>query len=249
MNRKQIVWIITIAFFIGALGNIVLGRFVFPYLGSNVRILSFLSKLSSTSPIVVNRTEQVQLTEGVNLTDLVKQAGNTVVSIYDTRNNFLGNGLVVTSDGLIFTSDAILKGQTKVKVMTNDGKSFAGLARAKDPRSALVALTIEANNLPVAQFEDAGSMEAGQRVIYVGRSNAPFLHFAKTGFVTQNLANLKAKPSQLSTDVTVTSDLYGGPIVNLSGHVVGMVLGSQNIISEDLQAVLSTYLASGKITR
>jgi S1-C subfamily serine protease len=200
--------------------------------------------------VVINRREEIRLNEGANLVDLIKQTGNIVVSIYDNSNNFLGNGVITTSDGVIFTSDSILRGQIKVKVIINNGKSFNGLARAKDPKSSLVILTIVANNLPVIQMDDAANLEAGQRVIYVGRSNKAFEHFAATGFVTQDLANLGTKPKQLSTDVNVTPDMYGGVIINLSGHAVGMVLdGSSNIISENLRIDLSSYLASGKISR
>jgi S1-C subfamily serine protease len=247
MSRKQIIYIILIAFFVGALGSIVLGRFALPYL-SKFPGLSWLSKLTTTSPIVINRSEVVQLNDGANLQDLIKQTGNITVSILDANNNFLGNGIIVTADGLIFTSDSILRGLTKVKVVTNDGKIFEGLARAKDPKSALVIVSIESNNLPVAQFESAANMDPGQRIIYLGRGNVAFQHFARTGFVTQNLANQTQIAKQLSTDVATTADLIGGPIINLSGHVVAMALdGNQNIISENLQTALASYLANGKI--
>ncbi|MEJ0020962.1 MAG: trypsin-like peptidase domain-containing protein [Candidatus Doudnabacteria bacterium] len=246
--RKQIIWVIIIAFFVGALGSIAIGRFAIPYLAT-FNGMSFLNKLSSNSQLVINRTQEIQLNEGANLVDLIKQAGNITVSIYDQSDNFLGNGVIATSDGVIFTSDSILLGQTKVKVVTNDGKNFDGLARAKDPKSTLVILTITANDLPVVQLDDAANMEAGQRVIYVGRSNAPFQHLAVTGFVTQKMSNLVDKAEQVSTDVTVKPDLYGGPIINLSGHAIGITLGAgDNIISENLRTDLGEYLATGKLT-
>lgn len=249
MNRKMVIWVIVIAFFVGALGSLALGRFAIPYL-ANVTGWSFLNKLSSTSPIVINRTQQVLINEGANLVDLIKQAGNTTVSILDANNNFLGNGVIATADGVIFTSDSIIHGRPNLKVVTNDGKSFPAQARAKDPKSQLVVLTIQASNLPVAQFDDASSLEAGQRVLVVGRSNAAYQHLALTGFVTQSLANLGTAPKQLSIGLTFTPDVYGGPIVNLSGHVAGLVLdNNQNIISENLKNDLNSYLSTGKITQ
>jgi len=84
----------------------------------------------------------------------------------------------------------------------------------------------------------------------VGRSNAPYQHVALTGFVTQSLANLATVPKQLSIGISLTSDVVGGPIVNLSGHVVGLVLdGNQNIISENLKSDLSAYLSTGKLSQ
>ena len=121
MTKKQITWIILSAFFIGGIGGVFMGRFFIPYIAS-VTGISSLNKLVTTSPIVVTRTQEVQLNEGVNIIDLVKQAGNSTVSIYDPANNFLGNGVIVSSDGLIFTSNTILGKQTSVTVVTNDGQ-------------------------------------------------------------------------------------------------------------------------------
>src|SRR3989344_5020849 len=109
MNRKQLTIIILIAFFVGALGSILLGRFTLPYL-SRYQGLSWLSKLSTTSPIVINRREEVHLNEGANLIDLAKQAGNYTVSFYKgvlPNYKFVGNGIIMSSDGLIFTTKEV----------------------------------------------------------------------------------------------------------------------------------------------
>lgn len=245
MTKKQLFITILVAFFVGAIGSLLLGHFALPYL-SNFRGLSWLSKLTTTSPIVINRSEQIQLNEGVNLIDLIKTSGNFTVSIYGTKDNFLGNGLIVTSDGLILVPQNIIGAQTQLSVVINDGKKFPATVKSKDSKNGLAILGISAQGLPIAQFDDAKDLEPGHRVIYLGRGNAKFEREAIPGFVTQSLANqLGAK--QISSDAVLTPDYFGGPIFNLSGHVVGLVVnGTQNIISEDLKPALSEYLSTTK---
>jgi serine protease Do len=259
MNKKQLAIIVLIAFFVGALGSIVIIRFTIPYLAT-FKNLSFLNKLSSSSPIVINRTQQVQLNEGVNLIDLIKQTGNLTVSIYSkTDPQFLGNGVLITSDGVIFTVNSVVNGQTEVTVVLTDGTSYTGLVRAADPKGELMIVTIPAKNLPVAQFQEGSALEVGQRLLTVGASRTPYAHKFATGFVIQTLANatsanqvfLSEKLDEtIDTDMQASADLSGSPVATLNGRVVGLV-GSkgQVILSEDMQTALSSYLSLGKITR
>lgn len=242
MIRKHIIYIILIAFFVGALGSIVISRFALPYLAT-FKGLSGLNRLSSASPIVINRTEQVQLNEGVNLIDLIKQAGNITVTIYGPNNNFLGNGLIATTDGLILTSSDILQKLSQFVVVTNDGQKFQATRSDRVSLKGLAILTIKAFGLATGQFDNASSLQPGHRVIILGRGNVKFEHEATSGIVTQSLAN-QLDNKQIASDAALSADYFGGPIINLSGHVVGLVVNSsRNIIAEDLQDALNKYLA------
>lgn len=245
MDKKLILVIILISFFIGAAGSIAIGRFAIPYLAT-YPALSGIDRLATTSPIIINRREQVQLNEGVNLIDLIKQAGNVKVGIFDAKNNFLGNGIIVTSDGLIMTPTSVLRGQTQVSVTTADGQIFPAVIKSQEPATNLTLMSIPATGLATAQFEEAAKLSAGQRVIYLGRSNTKFEHQAVAGLVTQSLAN-QLSTKQVSSDAVFTPDYFGGPIVNLSGKVTGLVVNNtENIIGEDLQTALNAYLTTNK---
>lgn len=241
MNRKQITITVLIAFLVGAFGSVVFTHFIFPPL-SGVRGFGWLKSLVSSAPIIINRTQEVQFTEGVDLADLVKQAGNITVSIYDPKNNFLGNGIIATSDGLIMTTLDAVRQFSEVGVMTSDGQKFTGTQAAVDPKTRLALFKIPATGLPAAQFDNAATLEPGRRVLYIGRGNVKFEHEVLIGYVTQSLSN-QLDQSQVSTDIAAGADFVGGPIVNLSGHVVGLsIASSKNIVSETLQQALSNYL-------
>lgn len=264
MNRKQLIIVILVAFFVGAFGSIVLGRFAIPYLAS-FKHLSFLNRISSSSPIVINRKEVVQLNDGANLIDLAKQASNITVSFYsmDTNPVFLGNGCIMTSDGLIFSTKGVIGTRTQVRVALTNGEIYKALVRALDPKSDIVALTVEKKDLNPASFAQSLDLGVGQRVITVGESNRPFIRSFATGFVTNTVLNTTTQLGRtfstevlegtFETDAAIDSGRFAGsPIINLDGNLSGMVSGTSPvkiILAENLQTALSSYLAGGKITR
>jgi len=252
MTRKQIIYLIIIIFFVGAIGSIVVNRFILSWIG--------LGKWATTAPIVINRKEVVQLNEGANLVDLAKQAGNITVGIYTKDNQtFLGNGIIISGDGLILTTSAIVQNQPKVIVVINDGKNFEGLVRAQDPKSPMVIVSIEAKNLAQAQFADATNAQVGQRILGAGKSNREFNSNFVTGFVTNSVLNdgslsflydSEVLNETFGADAHFSADMIGGPVLNLDGKVVGMSLpNNQFLLSEEMQTGLSSYLSIGKITR
>lgn len=258
MNGKSWIKVILVALIVGGIGSILLGRFLIPYLATFPG-LSGLNKLVSNSPIIVNRREEVQLNEGINLMELTRQSGNVTVNILSNEGNFLGNGIVISSDGMIFTTEQVVKDQKEVRVVFNNGQVLQGLVRAADPKSDLLVVTANAQGLAVAQLEDAKNLQAGQRVFTLGRSNEEFVHKFATGFVTNPISNSvnfelvrnsEVFSEQLGTDIEYDAEMVGGPVFNLQGRVVGMVSGAnQYILAENMQTALSVYLGTGKITR
>ena len=129
----------------------------------------------------------------------------------------------------------------------SDGLKFVGEVKFRDPKTNIAIFKISANNLSTAQFEEAANLETAQRLIYLGRSNVKFEHEAITGFVTQSLANQLGTTKQIFSDAQLSADYSGGPIINLSGRVVGMTLeNGKTITAEDLQTLLTNYLNQNK---
>lgn len=264
MNRKQLISVTLIAFFVGAVGSIAVSRFLIPYTAS-VTGWQALNKLVTSSPIVVNRREEIFLNDGVNLIELAKQAGNFTVTLYskDANPTFLGNGIILTSDGLIFTSKTILAGKTELVVLTNNGNSYKASVRAVDPKSDLAAITINEKNLNTPTFASSLDLQVGQRVLTIGESNTAFTRSFMQGYVINSATNYKSSlwrtystevlEDFFETDAAINTGRFAGsPLINLEGKLVGMVTASaaQKIVTaENLQTALASYLADGKIVR
>jgi S1-C subfamily serine protease len=262
MSRRQWIYLVSVAFFVGALGSIILGRFVIPKVASLTGWES-LNKLVSNAPIVINRTTEVRLNEGVNLIELAKQASGITVSLYKTTNqppSYAGLGTIMTSDGLIFSSRTTIGSDTKLTAVLNDGKSYEALVRATDPKSDLVVLTIPAQGLSVATFGKSTEMQSGQRVVVPGIANRQFEREFNSGFITNTVSNNKYLGQTFSserlgdvfgTDLSLKANYGGAPVVNLDGRLVAMVVNDRNelMIAENLQTALASYLENGKIVR
>jgi serine protease Do len=259
MTRKQILYVILAAFLVGTLGNIFFNRLVFPRL-STVKGFSWVGKLQSSSPIVISRREEVRLNEGVNLIELTKQAQTVVVSIYSkSTQKFLGNGIIITSDGVVFTTKEVLAGNNDVIVVNNEGAIYQGLVRAMDPKSPLAAVTVVGRDMPTAQFYDSKNMQTAQRIFALGKTTEEFTREFATGMVTKTLnnniedrtLNSDAFETTITTDAKLSADFVGGPVVNLQGLIIGVVINAngQILTAEAIDGAVRTYLAGGKITR
>lgn len=262
MTSKQSVKIILIAFFVGALGSIVVERFLIPQI-SSITGWESLNRLVTNSPIVINRTTEVQLNEGVNMIELGKQVSGITVSIYDgepSREMFRGLGIIMSSDGLIFTSKSVIRDNTEVIVVLSDGRKFRGLPRAADPKSDLAVLTIEASGLATANFVSSLDLKAGQRVLSLGITNRQFERELNSGLVTNSVMNNKyldqwfhseKLSDSFSTELGSRINYAGAPLVDFEGRLAAMMLGTSNemIVAENLQTALASYLQTGKIIR
>lgn len=260
MKRNNWFWLILLILILGGIGGVLFGRFLIPAL-SNVPGFSWAQKLESNNPVIINRREEVQLNEGANILELVRQASTYTVSLYSQTPNikFLGNGIITSADGMVVVSRASLGNATSINVVTNDGTNYTGLVRAMDPRSELAVVTVTAKNLTFAQFADASNLQASQRLLFVGRSNDSFTHKFASGFVTDTVANTpsldhvfssESFENTIQSDAKLSADFVGGPVVNLDGRVVGMVNSSMGIlIGENLQTAVSSFLQNGKIVR
>jgi S1-C subfamily serine protease len=262
MTYKSIIVIVLIAFVVGSIGSIFFDRVLIPYLAT-LPGLSDLRSLQTDSPLIINRREVTEIEEGVNLTELTKQAQSFIVSIYagsgaDLR--LLGSGIILTSDGLIFTSSGVVGSNVEVTVVANDGKVFPGVVRALDRKSEIAAVTVVGNNLGQAQFDDAEELLIGQRVVGLGKTTKEFTRLFASGMITRTVDNRINFEQVYSSEQTAESfdhstglgpDFIGGPIINSDGRVVGLVANGTGkmITSESLNQALNSYLQTGKIIR
>lgn len=260
MTRKQISYVIILALVFGAVGDVVFDRLIIPQ-ASRVKGLEWLARYASNSPIVITKREEVVLNEGANFIELAKQVANSTASLYQTSNlSFLGNGIILSSDGLILTTKSVVGNLNELLVVLTNGARFTGLVRALDPKSDLAVLTIQAEKLTVLPFSDAAKMEPGQKILSVGQLNKEFSRDFASGFVTRGVGGNKGFFEVFSSeflhesffmDLQLNRGFVGSPVINLEGKLIGMV-GSENgkvIISENIQTALSSYLASGKVIR
>ena len=140
------------------------------------------------------------------------------------RQQGLGSGFIIDSDGTIITNNHVVDGAEKVVVTLADGKSFDAKVLGKDPKSDIAILKINVKqNLPAATLGDSDQLEVGEWVIAIGNSFG-LDHTVTTGIVSAKGRHIGAGPydSFIQTDASINPGNSGGPLVNLRGEVVGI---------------------------
>jgi serine protease Do len=140
-----------------------------------------------------------------------------------------GSGVLWSSDGLIVTNAHVARGP-RAQITLWDGREFAAEVAARDARSDLAALRIDAPDLPVAASRDSSEVRAGEIALAVGNPLG-FLGALTTG-VVHGVGPLRGLGSRhwVQSDVRLAPGNSGGPLTDAEGHVIGinsMVAGRQ----------------------
>jgi serine protease Do len=142
----------------------------------------------------------------------------------ELRQNSLGSGLIISSDGYIFTNNHVVAKADKIKVKLANGKEYDAEVKGKDPNTDLALIKIKPEgDLPCVKFGDSDKLRVGDWVFAIGN---PFGldHTVTAGIVSAKGRVIGAGPYDnfIQTDASINPGNSGGPLFNLDGEVVGI---------------------------
>jgi S1-C subfamily serine protease len=180
--------------------------------------------------------------EEENTIALFKQARSAVVHLNLTRSqsaeapggssDTVATGFVIDRDGNILTNYHVVEHTNHIDVYLPNGRRAVARLLGTAPLLDLAVLQvdlIEEDGIVPLLFGNSDSLEVGQKVILVG--NAMALHNSLTVGVlsAMNRTLAGAAPdlsgSLLQTDAAINPGNSGGPVLDSSGHVIGVALG------------------------
>jgi serine protease Do len=140
-----------------------------------------------------------------------------------------GSGVIVDPQGYILTNDHVISGADRIKVRFHDGSESPGKVIGSDRETDLAVVKVDpVAPMIAARFGDSEKIRVGDWVLAVG---SPF-GFDQT--VTAGIISAKERDSKevyknkttfqyfLQTDAAVNHGNSGGPLINLSGEVIGI---------------------------
>ena len=169
-----------------------------------------------------------------SISQVVEEQGKAVlvVSILGLGDSqqVAGSGFVVRTDGVVLTNYHVIEGAQAVTVKLPDGREFRaqGLL-GSDPELDVAVLKIEANGLPTIPLGDSDQVKVGQRVITIGNPLGVLEYTVSDGIISairlddDPAAKLK---KYLQITAPVSQGNSGGPLLNLSGQVIGIVFAN-----------------------
>lgn len=133
----------------------------------------------------------------------------TVAIAIDDQGHFLASALTVKGD------------PTSILLVTQDGRRVVATVVARDQARQLVLLkagqSVAVPPLPLSDVEPI----VGQTVVAIGRHSAGQSPAISTGVLSATGRNWGLA---LQTDARVSSAFYGGPLVDLRGRVLGVIV-------------------------
>lgn len=140
-----------------------------------------------------------------------------------------GSGIIFElgeSDGsaLVLVNQHVIQGASRVDVIVNDSTTYPGNIRGVDTARDLAVLRICCGEgFKVLPFGDASKLKAGEELIAIGYP----LDFEDEATVTSGIVSAVRYESDtdrwvIQTDTALNPGNSGGPLLILSGEVVGI---------------------------
>lgn len=162
------------------------------------------------SVVSINTTSQA----GVNIFDQPVQAASS------------GSGFILSSDGYILTNYHVVQDASSVHVTTYGGDTFQAQVIGGDADYDIAVLKVSASGLQRAVLGNSDTLNVGDRMLAIGNPLGE-LTFSLSGGMLSSVnraINVSGTPfHMIQTDTSINLGNSGGPLLNTSGEVVGIV--------------------------
>ncbi len=154
--------------------------------------------------------------------DMIKSAVNSAVTIKTAAGH--GSGFLVSADGYILTNNHVVDGADKIEAVFQAGMTLeATLIKSDEDRDVALIKIPGSGFTPLPINANKESVTVGSEVIAIGTPEDISLGQSVTkGIISGN--RTYEDMSFIQTDVTINRGNSGGPLINNSGEVVGMVV-------------------------
>jgi S1-C subfamily serine protease len=187
----------------------------------------------------------------------VATAGAGVVRV-EARGRIPASGILWSPDGVVVTAHHVVEREENIGVGLADGQTVAAALVGRDPTTDLAVLRADAQGLAPAGMADPDSLRVGHLVLALGR---PGQTVQATLGIVSALGEEWRTPAggqvdaYLQTDLVMYPGFSGGPLVDVSGRVLGLNTSallrgiSLTLPMPTLRRVVEALLTHGRVRR
>ena len=176
------------------------------------------------------------------------------------REQGLGTGFLISSDGFIITNNHVVDGADEVMVKLSDGREMKGEIKGKDEKLDIALIKVsDKSSFPYADMGDSDALQVGEWVMAIGN---PFglSHTVTAGIVSAKGRVIGSGPYDdfIQTDASINPGNSGGPLFDANGKVIGIntaiIAGGGGGIGFAIpiniaKEVVTQLRSNGKVTR
>jgi len=154
-----------------------------------------------------------------DIADIAKKVYPSVVRVeVQNHTRRVATGVVVEKGGYIVTTALASSREEKITITTSEGKTLDAEFLGFDTETQLALLKVKEAGLPALILGKSSELAPGSWICVVGVSPE------RTAAVTQGIVSSAAE-DRLRLNVWVTPGMAGGPVVDASGRMVGLLRG------------------------
>lgn len=179
-----------------------------------------------------------------------------------------GSGFILSKDGYIVTNNHVIEGGEAFRVVLQSGEERPAVLIGSDQFSDLAIIKVEGDLPAVAELGNSDFLRPGETAIAIGSPLGDFKNSVTVGVISATGRTLDTGEDYqmeglLQTDAAINEGNSGGPLVNLSGQVVGVntliIRGSNSsttveglgfaIPSTNVQVISAQIIEKGYVSR
>jgi serine protease Do len=148
-------------------------------------------------------------------------------SAREASRSGMGTGIIMDAEGHIVTVSHLVKDlRGKIKVRLADNREFEAKLVGADPDSGVAVIKIDAKDLTPARPGNSDKLEIAEPVLAFGNMRGMGISVTSGIVSAVGRTDLKvvAYGDLIQTDATVGPGSGGGPLVNVQGQVIGMII-------------------------
>ncbi|WP_419703571.1 S1C family serine protease [Promicromonospora sp. NFX87] len=155
-------------------------------------------------------------------TTTASAAQRALPSVVQVRAGSRGGSGVIIDANHVVTNGHVVVGSETVELLLDDGSSVTGRVLGADERNDIAVVEADLGGARAAALGRSAGLQIGQPVIAVGSP------LGLTGSVTAGVVSAVDRSSgdypgpMIQTDASINQGNSGGPLVDLSGQVVGI---------------------------
>ena len=140
------------------------------------------------------------------------------------RENSLGSGVIVSSQGLILTNNHVVEAADEIEIALADGRTMPGRVVGTDPETDLAVIKVDMKNLPAITFGRSEQTNVGDIVLAIGNPYG-IGETVTQGIISalgRNHLGINTFENFIQTDAPINPGNSGGALIDADGNLVGI---------------------------
>jgi len=182
----------------------------------------FISQKPITIMVAEKTNDQdINISDKYSYNSVYNSVKNSVVTIKTDKGR--GSGVIVTDDGHVVTNEHVIRGASRVKIISLDNNVYSAKVVGIDAITDIALLKSNFKGTAIS-FSDSSAVKIGDVVLAIGNPFGVGQTLTKGIISRTNSGHITENPLDefLQSDAAINPGNSGGAMVNIKGELIGI---------------------------